>query len=302
MQNHDLGSVAKAIHVGFVNYPRISVVTPSYNQARFLEEILHSVHDPGYPNLDHIVIDGGSTDGSVEVLRRHEARFSYWVSERDNGQTDALIKGFSRASGDIWCWLNSDDLFEPWTLFEVADHFSKNADHAFIYGDSSWIDVNGRFIKPKREHGWNRFVWFYDHNYIPQPSTFWRADLYRKVGGIDPGFSLAMDADPWIRFADHSIPHHVRRPWSRARFYPEQRNTALRARSGQEGRLIRSRYLPRMSAERKRAKRFMARTLRVVLKAGVGGYTPSEVMHHATTLIGKGTWESREANRQRQSR
>jgi glycosyltransferase involved in cell wall biosynthesis len=281
------------------NPPKISVVTPSFNQGRFLEETLRSIHDQGYPNLEHIVIDGGSTDSSVAVIQQFADRLSYWVSEKDNGQTDALIKGFNRATGDIHCWLNSDDLFEPATLEEVAQFFHEHPEVRFIYGDSTWIDVDGRPFKPKREHPWNRFVWMFDHNFIPQPSAFWRSDLYHEVGGLDPTFDLAMDADLWIRFADVTRPRHVRRDWSRMRFYPEQKNTRMRAASGVEGRAIRSRYLSPASRRKSRARRIAARLLRVALKTSAGAYSMSEITRHAATLMGKGSWEQREYNRQR---
>jgi glycosyltransferase involved in cell wall biosynthesis len=272
------------------------VVTPSYNQARFIEATLESIHSQGYPNLEHIVIDGGSTDGSVDVIRLYADRISYWVSEPDGGQTDALIKGFSRATGDILCWLNSDDLFEPWTLAEVAGWFETHPDDRFIYGDATWIDVDGRVIKPKLEHGFSRFVWMYDHNFIPQPSCFWTRDLYEEVGGLDPGFDLAMDADLWIRFADMTRPRHVRRRWSRMRFYPEQKNTAMRGRSGAEGRKIRSRYLPSQSRITWRWKRRAARALRFALKLMAGGYPPSEIRQHLG-LVRHATWEERQTRR-----
>ncbi|MCO6502680.1 MAG: glycosyltransferase, partial [Acidimicrobiales bacterium] len=164
--------------------PRISVVTPSYNQARFLEATMESIHSQGYPNLEHIVIDGGSTDGSVEIIERYADRLAYWVSEPDNGQTDAIAKGFAMTTGEILCWLNSDDLWEPWTLAEVARYFAEHPDVEFVYGDSIWIDDEDRVIKPKREHGFSRFVFNYAFNFLPQPSTFWRRGLYERVGGI----------------------------------------------------------------------------------------------------------------------
>jgi glycosyltransferase involved in cell wall biosynthesis len=284
---------------GVSDSPRISVVTPSFNQAKFLEATMRSVHDPGYPNLEHIVIDAGSTDGSVEIIKSYADRLAYWVSEKDEGQTDALIKGFDRATGDILCWLNSDDLFEPTTLQEVADFFSAHPEVRFAYGDATWIDVEGRPFKPKREHRWNRFVWMYDHNFIPQPSAFWRADLYRQVGGLDRRFDLAMDADLWIRFADVTRPRHVRRRWSLMRFYPEQKNTRLRAASGAEGRSIRARYVAPASRREVKLKRTAARALRVGLKALAGGYSASEFARHTGTLFGRGTWEQQEALRQR---
>jgi glycosyltransferase involved in cell wall biosynthesis len=255
-----------------MRWPKITIVTPSYNQARFLEATLRSIHDQGYPNLEHIVIDGGSTDGSVEILRRFEDKLAYWVSEPDRGQTDALIKGFSRATGEILAWLNSDDLYEPHTLWEVADFFSRHPEVQFVYGDALWIDTEGRVLKPKKEIAFSRFIWLYDHNYIPQPSSFWRREIYEAVGGLDPRFDLAMDADLWIRFAEKTKLVHVRRVWSRMRLYPEQKNQRLRAISDQEDEIIRSRYLSQESLWLRRAKRLLAKGLRVSWKLVRGCY------------------------------
>lgn len=279
-----------------MSLPRITVVTPSFNQARFVAATLESIHGQGYPNLEHIVIDGGSTDGSVEIIQDYADRIAYWVSEPDEGQTDALIKGFSHATGDILCWLNSDDLFEPWTLAEVGQWFIAHPREHFVYGNSTWIDREGRVIKPKREHRFSRFVWLYDHNFIPQPSCFWTRDLYDRVGGLEAGFDLAMDADLWIRFAEHTSPRHVRRPWSRMRFYPEQKNTSMRGRSGMEGTAIRRRYLPPQSRRRLRWKRRAARVMRFALKLVAGGYPPSEIREHLG-LIRNETWEQRQARK-----
>jgi glycosyltransferase involved in cell wall biosynthesis len=255
-----------------MKWPRITVVTPSYNQGRFLEATLRSVHDQGYPNLEHIVIDGGSTDGSVEIIRKFEHRLAYWVSEPDKGQTDALIKGFSRATGEILAWLNSDDLYEPRTLWEVAEFFSGHPNVQFVYGDALWIDTEGRILKPKKEIPFNWFIWLYDHNYIPQPSAFWRRELYEAVGGLDPRFDLAMDADLWIRFAERTRPLHVRRIWSRMRLYPEQKNQRLRAISNEEDEVIRKRYLPDEPIWRRRLKRVFAKGMRVGWKLVWGCY------------------------------
>jgi len=255
-----------------MKWPRITVVTPSYNQARFLESTLRSVHDQRYPNLEHIVIDGGSTDGSVEIIRKFEDRLAYWVSEPDKGQTDALIKGFSRATGEILAWLNSDDLYEPWTLWEVAEFFTRHPEVQFVYGDALWIDTEGRILQPKKEIPFNRFIWLYDYNYIPQPSAFWRRELYEAVGGLDPRFDLAMDADLWIRFADRTRPVHVRRIWSRMRLYPEQKNQRLRAVSDQEDEIIRRRYLPDEPVWQRRLKKVLAKGIRVGWKLFRGCY------------------------------
>ena len=280
-----------------MSYPRISVVTPCLNQAQFVESTLRSIHDPGYPNLEHIVIDGGSTDGSADIIAAYAEHLAYWVSEEDDGQTAALAKGFARATGEIQCWLNSDDLFEPQTLFEVAEFFTTNTDAEFVYGDSTWIDVNGMVIKPKREHGWNRYVWLYDHDFIPQPSAFWKRDLYLAVGGVDTSFALAMDADLWIRFAERTQPYHTRSFWSQMRFYPEQKNTRMRDRSLVEKRRIRNRYVSPASVVIEGFRSVSARSVRIALKALNGGYSPSELAQHAGLFLGKGTWENQQARR-----
>lgn len=269
---------------------RISVITPSLNQGRFLGATMASIHDQDYVDLEHIVIDGESTDESIEIIKTYSDSLAYWVSEPDRGQTDALIKGFERSTGDIQCWLNSDDLFEPGTLGEVAQYFDQHPEVDFVYGDSMWIDNKGKVVKQQREHGFNRFVWMYDHNYIPQPSAFWRRSLYERVGGLDPWFNLGMDADLWIRFAEFTRPRHVRRDWSRARFYAEQKNTRLRGKSLEEFQVIRNRYKPNESPRKLRIKKNAARSIHVSLKILTGCYTAEETRLHLRALTGGG-WE-----------
>lgn len=255
-----------------MDYPKISVVTPSFNQAEFLEATLLSVRAQEYPNLEHIVIDGGSTDGSVAILQRYASEFSHWVSEPDGGHVKGLIKGFARATGDILCWLNSDDLFEPGALHRVAAFFASHPGARAMYGDAFWIDVEGRQIKPKKEHAFNRFIWTYCYNYIPQPSTFWTRGLYDEVGGLDSRFTLAFDADLWIRFADVTRLWHVAEPLSRMRLYPEQRNQRLRAISDREDLTMRRRYTGEEPALVRYPKRAIARAARVGWRAATGCY------------------------------
>jgi glycosyltransferase involved in cell wall biosynthesis len=239
---------------------------------QFLEKTILSVLDQNYPRLEYIIIDGGSTDGSADVIRRYADRLTYWVSEPDDGQTDALIKGFSRATGDIHCWLCSDDLHEPWTLQEVAEFFKQNRNARVAYGDSTWIDVNDLIIAKKNEHAFNRFIWIYDHNFVPQPSTFWHRDLYREVGGLDRRFNLAMDADLWIRFAEVTKILHVSRPWSRMRYYPEQKTRLLRPDGVSEDHLIRTRYVGDKPEWVNRSLHLCAKGLRVGWKLFTGRY------------------------------
>lgn len=223
---------------------RVSVVVPALNHGHYLEASLKSLcrqRGVDKNDLEIILIDGASTDNTLEIVRRFEHRLHYWVSEPDRGQTDALIKGFSRASGDILSWLCADDLLEPWTVREVLNFFRASSGAAFVYGDGSWIDQSGRLVRPKKEIPFNWFIWLNDHNYIPQPAAFWRRSLYESVGGLDPTFDLAMDGELFARFALHTRPVHVPRPWAKMRLYPEQKNQRLRARSDQEDRTIRER-------------------------------------------------------------
>jgi glycosyltransferase involved in cell wall biosynthesis len=280
-----------------MSLPKISVVTPSYNQAQFLAATMASIHDQGYPHLEHIVMDGGSSDGSQAIIESYSGRLAYWQSEPDGGQTNALRMGFERATGDVFCWLNSDDLFLPHTLRQVGEYFAAHPEVSFVYGDAIWITAGDRVIKAKREHGFHRFIWLYDHNFIPQPSAFWRSGLYHEVGGVDPSYNLAMDGDLWMRFAERTRPRHVRRFWSKMRFYPDQKNTRMREASLLEIERIRDRYLPPGAVGSSPGKRLAARAARVGLKLVTGGYRPQEVVLHGGTLLGRGTWEQQETKR-----
>ena len=266
-------------------FPRISIVTCSYQQARYLDVAMRSVIQQDYPELEYIVIDGGSTDGSREIIERHAASLAYWVSERDRGQTDALRKGFKQASGEICAWLCSDDLLLPGALRTVAAFFRARPDFSAVYGDALWIDREGRFLRPKKEIGFNRFVLLHDHNYIPQPSMFWRRRLYDAVGGLDPEFDLAMDADLWHRFSARGRIAHIPRYLSCMRYYPEQKTRQRRGDAALEDGLIRTRdEAGRARAVARRARRIAARCLRIAAKVAAGGYGASVPHEHLEWL------------------
>ncbi|HEX4329628.1 MAG TPA: glycosyltransferase family 2 protein [Burkholderiales bacterium] len=255
-----------------IDQPKISIVTCSYQQGRYLDATLRSVLDQGYPDLEYIVVDGGSTDESAAVLRAHEHELAYWVSEPDRGQTDALIKGFSRSTGEICGWLCSDDLLLPGALQKVADFFATHPDVAAVYGDALWIDAAGDYIRPKREMGFSRFVFLFDHNYIAQPSMFWRRDLYEGVRGLDREFNLAMDADLWERFSRHTHIAHLPEYLSCMRYYPEQKTRAMRPQGRLEDARIRGRSaLARLPGATPVLQR-LARLQRVLAKGLAGGY------------------------------
>ena len=182
--------------------PRISVVTPSYNQAEFLEASLRSVIDQGFPDLEYVVIDGGSTDGSIDIIRRHEADLLYWVSEPDCGHAHALNKGFGRTTGDIMCWINSSDMYYPWTFSTVAEIFSQLPEVEWIMGVPSQFDRDGQPRLVGSVHGINVYdILAGDYRWIQQESVFWRRSLWERAGGrLDQTLRCAADFELWLRF------------------------------------------------------------------------------------------------------
>lgn len=254
--------------------PKISLVTCSYQQVRFLDATMRSVLDQCYTNLEYIVIDGASNDGSADIIAHYNNSLAYWVSEPDMGQTEALIKGFNRVTGDICGWLCSDDLLLPGALETIGTFFNEHPDVDAVYGDSIWIDAEGHPIRTKREMKFDHFVFLHDHNYIPQPSMFWRRSLYEAVGGLDESLNLTMDSDLWDRFASRVKIVHIRRYLSCMRFYPEQKTRSLRSHGREEDLLIRTRSsrLARIPILRP-SLQAMARLKRFVSKFVAGGYT-----------------------------
>jgi glycosyltransferase involved in cell wall biosynthesis len=252
--------------------PKISVVTVSYNQAKFLEQTIISVINQNYPNLEYIVIDGGSEDESVDIIKQYADRINYWVSEPDGGQTNGLIKGFMKATGDIQCWINSDDMLEYGALIEVADFFIEHPNAQVVTGDAILIDEHGKITRVQKQIKFYRFLWIYDHNYITQSSTFWRRELYERVGGLDPAFDVSMDADLFIRFADVTELHHVRKLWSRFRLHDGQKSCNKVAEMKKESDIIRYRYIMNENLFSRQFKRVIAIMARRALKLCSGCY------------------------------
>lgn len=180
---------------------KVSIVTPSFNQADFLERTIRSVLEQDYPDIEYIIVDGGSTDGSREIIQKYAERLAWWVSEPDRGQTDAINKGFARASGEIFAWLNSDDTYAPHAVAEAVDFLKRNPQVGLVYGEANFIDEHDRVIGrfPAAQTDYARLRRGYVH--IPQQAAFWRADLWRQVGPLDPSFYFAMDYDLWVRLA-----------------------------------------------------------------------------------------------------
>lgn len=219
--------------------PKISIVTPSFNQAEFLEATIQSVLNQGYPNLEYIIIDGGSTDGSLEIIKKYESYLHFWCSEPDAGQYDAINKGFAHATGEIMAWLNSDDMYCPWALKTVASIMSELPQvewlttlspifwdwHGFckgfnpILGYSKEAFLDGCYLL----HGKSKFF-----GWTQQESTFWRRSLWQKVGSsITTEFKLAGDFDLWSRFYAHADLYGTPSPLGGFRFQANQKSSKI---------------------------------------------------------------------------
>jgi glycosyltransferase involved in cell wall biosynthesis len=197
----------------------VSIVTPSFNQARFLEATIQSVLGQDYPDIEYIIVDGGSTDGSEAIIRKYADRLAWWVSEPDRGQTDAINKGFARARGDVLAWINSDDTYQPGAVREAVDYLTSRDEIGLVYGDANYIDEHGRVIGrfPAAQTDYRRLRAGYVH--IPQQSSFFRASLWRQVGPLDPSFFFAMDYDLWVRLAALAPVCYHPRPWANFRLH-----------------------------------------------------------------------------------
>jgi glycosyltransferase involved in cell wall biosynthesis len=180
-------------------WPRITIVTPSLNQGDFLERTILSVQNQGYPNLEHIIIDGGSVDSSVDIIRKYERRLAYWHTRPDRGQCDAINQGASRATGQFMTWTNSDDLLLPGTLNKIGFLIKQHPDTDLFYGNQVEIDENDRVIKRVYTIDFNLKDFLYEvHIIIHQQSAFWRLDLFRDLGGLND-CPYAMDYDLFFR-------------------------------------------------------------------------------------------------------
>jgi glycosyltransferase involved in cell wall biosynthesis len=201
-------------------------VTPSFNQAGFIEETLRSVLLQDYPDLEYIVIDGGSTDGSREIIGRYGSGLAHWVSEPDGGAADALARGFERSTGDILAYLNADDVYQPGVLRAAAAFFRKHPDCDVLFGDTYWIDAASRIVAERRQTPFLPEGYLYGGADLQQPSTLWRRRAFVAAGGIDPSYRFAFDTDLFFRFvANQARFRHLKRVFASFRLHPDAKSS-----------------------------------------------------------------------------
>jgi GT2 family glycosyltransferase len=211
----------------------VSIITPSFNQAKYLEQTMRSVLDQNYPAIEYIVIDGASSDGSLEIIKKYADKLAWWISEKDGGQAEAINKGFARASGDVVGWLNSDDYYLPDTISAAVKVFEDNPDVVLVYGNMLAVDEHGKTFNTLKykQLSLEDLLCF---QIIGQPAVFMRRSALQKTSGLDPSFHYLLDHLLWIQLAQHGRILHVDQTWSAARYHTEAKNRAKAAEFGRE--------------------------------------------------------------------
>lgn len=184
-------------------WPRVSVVTPSYNQAQFIEETIRSVLLQGYPNLEYVVIDGGSSDGSQDIIRKYEPWLVYWVSESDRGQAHAINKGWARATGDLFAYINSDDYYLKQGIAAAAREFLARPDVGMLYGTAMIVDERGKEVRAWKARPFDMKIMLTEDNIVPQPAAFFSAQALQRLGHLDERMHMILDYELVIRIGMH---------------------------------------------------------------------------------------------------
>lgn len=226
-------------------FPRITIVTPSFNQASFLERTIVSVLDQRYANLEYIIVDGGSTDGSVDIIRKYSDKLAWWVSESDNGQTDAINKGIRRATGEWVAWQNSDDVYYPGVFRDLATAAARRPKAGLIIGDLMLIDEHGRPLRDVRYVKPNYNAMRAEGMLIANQSAFWRRDLQQALGLLDESFHCSFDFEWFLRLTRYTECTHVAGIWGALRLHGETKTSTQALRFQEENcRILLGREMP----------------------------------------------------------
>lgn len=252
--------------------PKITVITPSYNQGQFLEATIQSVLDQHYPNLQYGIVDGGSTDNSIDIIKKYENKFDFTIIEKDNGQADALNKGFAKADGELICFLNSDDTFPTGTLNYVGRHFMEDPNLNWLVGHTRYIDADnnpGDLLKCDGGDWSLAGALMRKKNFcLPQPSVFWRRKLTTHAGKFDTDLHYCFDYDMWCRFIHNGHkPQLVDKSLSNYRLHEDSKSCSGEIEFAKDHRVIRSRMAQYLSSQEQAALRkqmgYLSRSLAI---------------------------------------
>lgn len=206
--------------------PGISTITPSFNQVAYLERTICSIIDQNYPNLEYIIIDGGSTDGSVEIIKRYESKISYWVSEKDRGQAHAINKGLQRATGDWVAWQNSDDTYYPNTFSQLANLVANNSSDQLIIGNMNLIDCDDRLLREMKYVNPTYESMLAEGMVLTNQAAFWRRGLHQKIGFLDETLDCGFDYEWFLRLLAHSNQsRHINKTWGALRLHSDTKTS-----------------------------------------------------------------------------
>ena len=213
--------------------PLVSIITPSYNQASFLEQTICSVLGQDYPNVEYMVVDGGSDDGSLEIIKRYANRLTWWVSEKDHGQAEAINKGFSRANGEYIAWINSDDFYQPGAIRAAVDELQSHPDAGMVFGDVRVVDKNEKILNHLHYGNWG-LQEFMTFHIIGQPAVFLRRSVLEKTGFLDETYHFMLDHQLWLRVGLQASIRYVPQLWAGAHYHEDCKNLAQASEFGKE--------------------------------------------------------------------
>jgi glycosyltransferase involved in cell wall biosynthesis len=225
-----------------MNNPVVSIVTPSYNQGQFIEETIKSVLSQDYPHIEYMVIDGGSSDNSVAIIKRYESKIAYWVSEKDKGQGNAINKGWEKATGEILAFINSDDMLAPGAVSRIVSVFQQNKKIGIIYGDCAEIDEKNDRISFWKSRKTNLKDSIWNGQAFAQPSAFFNAKLVKSVGMINENLHLALDYDLILAIMKTAPVYYLPETLAQARIYRNTKTNTLIERHWRESLRVRWKY------------------------------------------------------------